>query len=122
MQLCRVWEIAMSRQQSGSFFGGMLLGAAAGAVVGLLLAPRPGRDTRRVLKKSLEALPELLEDVSSSLHLQADRLSDSTLRRWDGTLEQLQEALRAGKAASEAEYSYLSRRSTEAESSTSHDA
>ncbi len=74
-----------------------------GAVVGLLAAPRSGQETRKILKKSAEALPELAEDLSSTVQLQADRLSGSALKRWDGTLTRLREAIAAGIEASHAQ-------------------
>lgn len=93
----------MSKKSAGSFIGGLLLGSAIGTVTGLLIAPRTGRDTRQLLKKSADALPELAEDLSSSVQLQADRLSESALRNWDGTLTRLREAIAAGVEASQRE-------------------
>jgi gas vesicle protein len=86
---------------SGLFVGGFIIGAAVGAVTGLLLAPRSGRETRQFLKKSAEALPELAEDLSSNVQLQADRLSESALRNWDSTLVKLKEAIAVGVEASQ---------------------
>ncbi|HEY9643042.1 MAG TPA: YtxH domain-containing protein [Coleofasciculaceae cyanobacterium] len=96
----------MSENRSGSsglFVGGVLLGTAIGAVAGLLLAPKSGRETRQLLKKSADALPELAEDLSTSVQLQADRLSETALRNWDGTLTRLREAIAAGIEASQRE-------------------
>lgn len=93
----------MSKKSTGAFIGGVLLGSAIGTVTGLLIAPRSGRDTRQFLKKSAEALPELAEDLSTSVQLQADRLSESALRNWDGTLARLREAIAAGIEASQRE-------------------
>ena len=87
----------------GAFMGGIAIGSAVGTVLGLLIAPRTGRETRQVLKKSADALPELAEDLSTSLQLQAYRLSDSALRNWDGTLARLKEAIAAGVEASQIE-------------------
>ena len=91
----------MSNNRSGAFLGGLLLGAAAGTLTGILMAPRPGRETRQLLKKSADALPELAEDLSTSVQLQADRLSESALRNWDGTLGRLREAIAAGVVATQ---------------------
>ncbi|HEY9845201.1 MAG TPA: YtxH domain-containing protein, partial [Candidatus Caenarcaniphilales bacterium] len=85
----------------GSFVGGLLVGATLGAVTGLLVAPRSGRETRLLLRKSADALPELAEDVSMSLQVQADRLSGSALRRWDETLLRLREAITVGLETSQ---------------------
>lgn len=91
----------MSNNRSGSFLGGLLVGATLGALTGLLVAPRSGRETRSLLSKSADALPELAEDLSTSLQFQADRLSGSALRSWDETLLRLGEAISAGLEASQ---------------------
>lgn len=91
----------MSKQNNtGVFLGGMIVGSAVGAVVGLLIAPRTGKETRKVIRKSADALPELAEDLASSLQLQADRLSETTLENWEGTLIRLRQAIAAGVEAS----------------------
>ncbi|MBD2353334.1 YtxH domain-containing protein [Tolypothrix sp. FACHB-123] len=99
----------MSNNRSGVFFGGLMLGATLGALTGLLVAPRTGRETRKLLKKSADALPELAEDLSTSVQLQADRLSANALRNWDETLDRLREAIAAGIVASQRENQVLKR-------------
>ncbi len=89
----------MSDNRSGGFLTGIVLGAVGGAIAGLLAAPRTGAETRRILKKSADALPDLAEDLSTSVQIQADRLSESALKRWDGTLLRLKEAIAAGVEA-----------------------
>ncbi|BAS55797.1 MULTISPECIES: YtxH domain-containing protein [Leptolyngbya] len=101
----------MSDNRSGSFLGGMIIGAAMGTIAGLLIAPRPGRETRQLIKKSADALPELAEDLSTSVQLQADRFSESALRNWDDTLGRLKEAIAAGLEATQREHQILSRES-----------
>jgi len=90
----------MSNNRSGNFIGGLMLGATIGAFTGLLVAPRTGRETRNLLKKSADALPDLAEDLSTSAQIQADRISENALRSWDETLGRLREALFAGIDAS----------------------
>ncbi|MEA5569563.1 YtxH domain-containing protein [Calothrix sp. UHCC 0171] len=90
----------MSNNNSGRFIGGLMLGATIGALTGLLVAPRTGRETRQILKKSANALPELAEDLSTSVQIQADRISTTALRNWDDTLDRLKEAIAAGIEAS----------------------
>ncbi|ARV62276.1 gas vesicle protein [Nostocales cyanobacterium HT-58-2] len=90
----------MSNNRSGLFIGGMMLGATIGALTGLLMAPRTGRETRQLLKKSASALPELAEDISTSVQIQADRLSANARSNWDETLDRLREAIAAGVDAS----------------------
>lgn len=99
----------MSNNRSGVFIGGLMLGATIGALTGLLVAPRTGRETRKLLKKSADALPELAEDLSTSVQIQADRLSANALRNWDETLDRLREAITAGVVASQRESQVLKR-------------
>ncbi|MBW4562956.1 MAG: YtxH domain-containing protein [Mojavia pulchra JT2-VF2] len=99
----------MSNNRSGVFIGGLMLGATIGALTGLLVAPRAGRDTRKLLKKSADALPELAEDLSTSVQIQADRLSANALRNWDETLDRLRDAIAAGIDASQRESQVLKR-------------
>ena len=99
----------MSNNRSGEFIGGLMLGATIGALTGLLIAPRTGRETRQMLKKSANALPELAEDLSTSVQIQADRLSANALKNWDDTLERLREAIAAGIDASQRSSQLLKR-------------
>lgn len=109
----------MSKSRNSSFLGGMLIGTAVGTVVGLLIAPRSGRETRQIVKKSAAALPELAEDLSTSLQLQADRLSESALHNWDDTLLRLREAIAAGIDASQMKAQELQKTRELADSSAS---
>lgn len=97
----------MGEKQSSVFLGGIVVGAALGAVAGLLLAPRSGRETRGILRKSADALPEMAEDLATTVQLHADLLSETALVNWDRTLERLRAAIAAGQAASRQEYIHL---------------
>lgn len=99
----------MAENKSGAFLGGVVIGTAIGAVTGLLVAPRPGKETRQFLRKSADAVPEIVEDLATSLQLQTGRLSESSLRRWEATLVRLREAIAAGQEASQREYADLVR-------------
>jgi gas vesicle protein len=108
----------MSNNRSGLFVGGFMLGATIGALTGLLVAPRTGRETRKLLQKSANAIPDLAEDLSTSVQIQADRLSASALRNWDDTLEKLQEAIAAGVDASLRESQHLKQQQAEKDSNS----
>ncbi|MBE9048268.1 YtxH domain-containing protein [Pleurocapsales cyanobacterium LEGE 10410] len=87
----------MSKQdQTGVFIGGLMIGSAVGTVLGLLIAPRTGKETRKTIKKSADALPELAEDLAATVQLQADRFSESTRENWEDTLDRLRLAIAAG--------------------------
>jgi len=90
-----------------------MLGATIGALTGLLAAPRTGRETRKILKKSADALPELAEDLSTSVQIQADRLSTSAMKNWDETLDRLREAIASGIDATQRESQVLKRQTAQ---------
>ncbi|MEA5535948.1 YtxH domain-containing protein [Crocosphaera sp. XPORK-15E] len=96
----------MSKNNNGGLFvAGMVIGGLLGTVTGMLMAPRSGRETRRIIKKSADALPEMAEDLSTTVQLQADRLSESAQKNWGETLTRLKEAIAAGIEATETEIS-----------------
>ncbi len=82
---------------------GMLVGSAIGIVTGLLVAPRTGKETRKIVQKTAQALPEMAEDFSSTVQLNTNRLSSSALQNWDQTLTRLKKAIAAGVSASQLE-------------------
>jgi gas vesicle protein len=108
----------MSNNRSGIFIGGLMLGAAIGTLAGLLVAPRTGRETRKLIKKSANAIPELAEDITTSVQIQADRLSTSTLENWDETVDRLREAIAVGIDATQRESQNLNKQNTVDISST----
>ncbi|MEO1133672.1 MAG: YtxH domain-containing protein [Cyanobacteria bacterium J06639_1] len=87
----------MAGKGTGAFLGGLLVGTAIGTAIGVLVAPRSGKETRRLLKKSADALPEVAEDVSSNLQYQTARVLESAQTSLDETLVRLQEAIAIGK-------------------------
>ena len=91
----------MAGKNHSKFISGIFVGAAIGAVAGLLAAPRKGRDTRKILNKTVSAVPQMAEDIASSVQLQADKLSAATGDRWHDTLDRLSTAISAGIVASQ---------------------
>jgi gas vesicle protein len=91
----------MADKNHSTFIGGIFVGVAIGAVAGLLAAPRKGRDTRKILNKTVSAVPQMAEDIASSVQLQADKLSAATGDRWHDTLDRLSTAISAGIIASQ---------------------
>jgi len=85
---------------AGKFFGGLIVGTAIGAAVGILFAPRSGKETRQVLKRSAKDLPQLAEEVGANVQYQADRLTVQAQRTIDEALIRLQEAIATGQEAS----------------------
>ena len=85
---------------ASKFLGGLLIGTAIGTAVGILFAPRSGRETRQALKNSAKDLPKFAENLSSTVQYQADRLTEQAQRTLDEALIRLQEAIATGQEAS----------------------
>ena len=102
----------MSNKKSGLFISGLLLGSAIGTATGLLIAPRNGKKTRQLVKKSASAIPQLTTDLSTSVKFQADRFSNSATNSWDDFLHRLKQAIAAGLEASQKEKEILSQTET----------
>jgi gas vesicle protein len=62
-----------------SFFSGLIVGAAIGAGLALLLAPQSGKRTRRRLVRSVEGL------------------ADSATDQWEDVSDELRSAVRTGR-------------------------
>ena len=89
--------------------GGMLIGALAGAVTMLLLAPQSGKDTRKqIQEKGIELrdrTTELVDDTMAKVRTNADKITMDLKSRGQQVaaeqLENLSEAAQAGKKAIE---------------------
>lgn len=58
---------------AGKFLTALLVGAAAGAAVALLLAPQTGVKTRRQLRRGFEDAGDCIRDVAGSIGDQAGK-------------------------------------------------
>jgi gas vesicle protein len=92
----------MSKNRTGAFIGGIVLGSATAAIASLLLASRTGKQTRQLLKQSVEALPDLVDDLSDRVQVQTDRFSDAVQRNWGDTVTRFRQAVAAGVEAAQA--------------------
>jgi gas vesicle protein len=54
----------MSEKESGSFAIGFVLGAVVGVAIGFLYAPKPGRETREMIKEKAEHAAEKAKDAA----------------------------------------------------------
>lgn len=102
----------MSKKQSGVFIGGLMIGAAIGGVTALLTAPRTGRETRKIVQKSADAIPQLAEDISTTVQIQTYRLSTQTVRTWNQTIHRLREAIAVGIYVAQQERQTLTKKNS----------
>jgi gas vesicle protein len=89
-----------TKKEPEVFLGGVLIGSAIGTLVGLMLAPRTGKETRKMIKKTADALPEMAEDLSNSVIYHSQRLSYSTQNNFNQTMKRLKVAIATGIKAS----------------------
>lgn len=91
----------MSEEQKNSnFMMGFLIGSSVSMITTLILHPRGGAFARLILRKTSEALPQLVQDFSSTLQIHTHNLSFSTSKKWQRTLRRFQVAIKAGLEAS----------------------
>lgn len=91
----------MSQEEKNTtFLMGMVIGSTIATVTTLLLTPRNGKENRQIVQKTSQALPEMAEDLASTLQLQSQRLSGKMLKKWNYHLTRFQYAIGAGIEAS----------------------
>ena len=74
-------EISGNSGSGSNFLMGLLCGAAVGAVVGLLLAPKSGADLRRQISSSTDGLRKrAAEGYSTAVHTMSDVVDDVVAR------------------------------------------
>lgn len=88
----------MSGKGAGAFLGGVLFGTAIGSILGILLAPQTGKDTRKLLKQRLDDIP--IPDTSDSAQQQIEKLVQSARKSLDETIDKLNETIEANRVSS----------------------
>ena len=71
---------------NGKFLAGILLGAAAGAVLGILFAPEKGEDTRKKIKKRTS-------QMGDDLKARFDEMAESFKKKFNDIKEDADEIL-----------------------------
>lgn len=114
--------VVIEREEAG--IGTLLLGAAIGAGIALLLAPRSGADTRRMIghqaRHTGDRLREAAADVAENVTLQANNVRDRVSERVGAARDavrrgqdQVLDAVDAGRFAAVEARSELERRIAE---------
>lgn len=82
-----------------NFLAGLGVGALAGAVAALLLAPKSGRETREDIKSSAEELKDKADKAMHDLSESSEELVKKSKELLENTKEKVQQAIDAGKQA-----------------------
>ncbi|HEY9721531.1 MAG TPA: YtxH domain-containing protein [Oscillatoriaceae cyanobacterium] len=92
----------MENRSSGwEVLGGLALGAAGGFLVGLLVAPRTGSETREVLGGSMQDVRERTQDMLENVRGNTESMLDTTRQAIEEKMALLNEAIEAGRRAAE---------------------
>ncbi len=83
-----------------ALLGGILIGSAMGGMIGLLLAPRKGKETREIMQKTAKALPEMAEDLSTTVKLNFGHLTTLSQENWHQNVQKVKKAIAVGIEAS----------------------
>ena len=71
-----------NRSVAGAVMVSGLIGLAAGAAIGLLLAPRPGKETRAMLAERAMALKEAGQQTVETVSSKVKSLAPTRARAW----------------------------------------
>ncbi len=93
--------MSQNKNNQTVFWSGLLLGSSIATLVSLLLAPRTGKETRQIVQKSASALPEMANDLTTTLQDHSNRIVDSWGQNWQQGVNRLQVAISAGVKASQ---------------------
>jgi gas vesicle protein len=85
----------MEKQDSSTFIAGLAIGIGAGIVVGMLLAPKSGRETRDAIRKSATDSEEYFEQRGAEFRESLKSFIKSVSRQRDN----LTAAIESGKEA-----------------------
>ncbi len=89
--------------QQNNLIAGLVIGSAIGTLTGLFLATRGNKNTRVIVRKSLEALPELTEDFVSTAQRRGKKWSRLATEKFNQSLTRVQKAIATGIEASKLE-------------------
>jgi len=87
------------RDVAMSLLAGIGIGAIIGAVTALLLAPRPGAETREDVKKTVDDLRHKSEQLISDWSATMDEQLQRTKKLYEDAKAKVQQAVDAGKKA-----------------------
>ena len=101
-----------NNNNGGSFALGLLVGGIIGALIGMLLAPKPGSETRSEIWERSETLRSRADEAAASLRERVGPAADGVSSRFGPAVESVREA---GASAIENVNARLGRGQEEAE-------
>jgi gas vesicle protein len=81
-----------NNDNGGSFALGLLVGGIIGALIGMLLAPKPGSETRSEIWERSETLRSRADEAAASLRERVGPAADGVSSRFGPAVESVREA------------------------------
>ncbi len=75
------------------FLAGFIVGGAIGAVAGILLAPRSGEETRKLLKDTAEDMTRRADETAKQIKVKADDAVSDLQKKGDEIKERIQDLI-----------------------------
>ena len=82
-----------------NLLAGIGIGAILGAVTAIMLAPKPGEETREDIRKTADELKTKAEKLVSDISASTDELVDKSKEMIEAAKAKVQQAVDAGKQA-----------------------
>ncbi len=87
---------------ASKFLAGFIVGGALGAIAGILLAPKAGKETREILANSAKEAMSKADETVKEIQSKADNVVEEMQKKGDEIREKLQNLLdKSGKAENE---------------------
>ncbi len=88
----------MSKDDRDSLITGVVIGSVMGVLGGLLWAPHQGKDTRKIIKKTMASIPDMAKVQTTQI---SAKLANDLTGKLQGAIDRLQVAIAAGIIASQ---------------------
>jgi len=82
----------------GKFFAGFIIGGCVGGVIGVLLAPRSGEETRQMLAENSSELYKNAESSIKEIQGKADYVMEEIQKKGDDLLKKVQDVINKEQA------------------------
>ncbi len=81
------------------FLAGFVVGGAIGAIAGILLAPKSGEETRKLLADTAQEMAERADKTAKQIKVKADDAVSEIQKKGDEIKDKLQDLISKQKAA-----------------------
>jgi len=75
------------------FLAGFIVGGAIGAIAGILLAPKSGEETRKILADTAQDMVKRADETAKQIQTKADDVVSDLQKKGDEIKEKLQDLL-----------------------------